>query len=1270
MGSLTEALSDFATIGASCQEHIMQVIDFCESSSSQQHSPQPTIARRTEQAISAGTSDESRGEGKKGSGSGAIPTNLLGESLWMALHGIVRITQSLSSSNNKEELLEETFPACLAVLQHFLKRFPGSSTLVEVSLGGYSSLAAVCLFLPTAAMERKAILSSLCKLSLPSWGKHDPSSQLRDHHIPCLLMLMRIVHKHYEEIPSEWDLILWTFEELSVMSIASVKLSEEAYHGALAITAVFGRFGPFSTCFSVESLLKFVEALTQIVQVLMEDRDLLGDSVMVPHERPVLETTPKPAASTDHSLSRQIMNIGARALYGSQSPGSVKMGARSSALGERTKSSFYEDYRQDFAHRITGSKSTVRVDSIGRLPFSLSLLIDVAMSNSFRYAKCGERISGKLSQLAAASPPVRPFLMDIIAMLTMSHIDGGTSPTPFVGPAKIVFDDPMQSQLLAVESLASSDIPTSEGKPIAVAQTDLLGPLCSTIRTTDKPEVAEAALGTINAVLETAGHNLSGEVWTVVIGAVATLSGDASFGLERTSTGWATCCLNAFKCLKLIASDFQDQLREEAGARSALLSCCFSFGSSSHDLNSSLTAIGLLWTIADQDTDTVSNSIQEALSKLVLLSSDPRAEVRNAAVNTLFSCIVGRGASFTSEQWESFFVDTVFVVYKPVEAAKRSGEVPSPTADGAPQSRYKLSRHHSQDSTSKQWIVTQVVVLRGLLRVLRNFFPILLNTSKESNRKDATPWFQDCWVQILDFAYEASACGGDRDTLDIRTVGVELLVVTCQLSSKAGIHAALSPARVGTNMEVVNGALRSVRDAKQQPGKEQPDLKRTEAEESLRRNLFLESFESLESYVEFIENRAAKGKPMDDTQLQVVHRFCVGAAQLYECCKRDEFAVDQPDKSILLLNSSLNGIPLVDKEDKLEHRFVQLISSAIKLATVNPKARFLNQAQRASLELLKSMALNGSVESFRVLSELSGDSIFARLESAYDETDSGGSVVPTLLSSEAATACLDAIRTIATANVSTSSSQVLDLSDATVTQFCAVLRDMLTPIPTREKLERIRRVPELVEVLTVVSESAPITLTEQFSSILVFGALSSLDTIFLHDDFERSNAESNLLAKSREHRTELLALFRCCFSGLCALKPHDTKLVDMAQRALAKTTSALAEEGFVDTVRVGICVCEEICKAAGNMQWLIPYIFPQLCKLIVSDDVSVRRAVAGVFETAKVGELLDSSQSRSSDTKDVGEIEYSKLQSRICELESQNAQLRQAQTCSSIPKLS
>jgi hypothetical protein len=60
--------------------------------------------------------------------------------------------------------------------------------------------------------------------------------------------------------------------------------------------------------------------------------------------------------------------------------------------------------------------------------------------------------------------------------------------------------------------------------------------------------------------------------------------------------------------------------------RSALLDCCAAFGSSEHDVNTSLTAAGMLWTIADQDA--TSSSLHHVMSKLAVLATDSRQEVR------------------------------------------------------------------------------------------------------------------------------------------------------------------------------------------------------------------------------------------------------------------------------------------------------------------------------------------------------------------------------------------------------------------------------------------------------------------------------------------------------------------------------------------------------------------------------------------------------------------------------------------------------------------
>jgi hypothetical protein len=115
---------------------------------------------------------------------------------------------------------------------------------------------------------------------------------------------------------------------------------------------------------------------------------------------------------------------------------------------------------------------------------------------------------------------------------------------------------------------------------------------------------------------------MTDDVWSVLIAAIASLSGDVSKlpkdGLNRSGTEWSTCCMLAFRCLKLIVDDFLEQLPPMSDSpdapRRALLDCCSSFGSSRHDVNISLTAIGLLWSIADLDSHSWSIDVCSHLS--------------------------------------------------------------------------------------------------------------------------------------------------------------------------------------------------------------------------------------------------------------------------------------------------------------------------------------------------------------------------------------------------------------------------------------------------------------------------------------------------------------------------------------------------------------------------------------------------------------------------------------------------------------------------------
>lgn len=219
---LLEAVSDFCTIGASCQDHMQLLVLACRQEQGLSYSAE-TLASMDLWRKGKHKDDK----------------YILGDALWIGLAVILRMIDGLD-----ETILDPAFAPALAVLQHYLKRFPASGTIVKRSLEGYFSLAKVSVRLP---LLRRALLTSLCKLSLPQWGIHDPTCKLKDHNVAALICLLNVIHRFYNDIGLEWSIVLQTFQELSVLAIASPNLSDSAYVGALSISAVYSRFASFST---------------------------------------------------------------------------------------------------------------------------------------------------------------------------------------------------------------------------------------------------------------------------------------------------------------------------------------------------------------------------------------------------------------------------------------------------------------------------------------------------------------------------------------------------------------------------------------------------------------------------------------------------------------------------------------------------------------------------------------------------------------------------------------------------------------------------------------------------------------------------------------------------------------------------------------------------------------------------------------------------------------------------------------------------------------
>lgn len=523
--------------------------------------------------------------------------------------------------------------------------------------------------------------------------------------------------------------------------------------------------------------------------------------------------------------------------------------------------------------------------------------------------------------------------------------------------------------------------------------------------------------------------------------------------------------------------------------------------------------------------------------------------------------------------------------------------------------RYRVSIHHSRDSADKQWIVTQTLVLRGLSRVLRGFFDTLLSSMdspKSSTDEIETPWFEDVWNRILSWSFDAARQAGGRDTVELRVAGVELLVLSAQLSCSSGMHAAVSPARVGTRMEVVNGALRNVGSpARRSSAAAALTRERSEVTELWRENLFLDAFDVLDSFRVHLENTSLSNDPssgaalVDQTQAQVLNAFAVEMGKLFECCREDEF-----DEVTAMENSEymerIQTFPRLtsDDNDPLILRFVTILWTVTRLSSSSPDSRYLSQAQRTSLEIFRNMVGEGSAAANLILREAARGVLFKNnnnttdtenddydilgleavkiLEQAGLSKDSASAettivVVSAMLSDflenvvhaskqdytieRLASMVISAVQRLEDFEVPAQPSTKWNLVDT----FWKQLFDVLSFLLLKNKAEETRSVTDaegsgtgtvqdkneyVISMIRLVGRPLPNRFRGEWASMLTSAMLDCLD----------APRQQNSDAKGRQDR---LDLFEACYAGTCRLDPSHEVLTKVTLSLMESASSIL-----------------------------------------------------------------------------------------------------------------
>lgn len=248
-------------------------------------------------------------------------------------------------------------------------------------------------------------------------------------------------------------------------------------------------------------------------------------------------------------------------------------------------------------------------------------------------------------------------------------------------------------------------------------------------------------------------------------------------------------------------------------------------------------------------------------------------------------------------------------------------------------------------------------------------------------------WFLQSWNEILRLSFD-SALSGEGETLDVRLAGIELLALCAQLTCQAGIGAAGTSARVGTNMEVVGGALRRVRAAVELKATvEKFSVLNHPEVESSRQKLFDVSFDKLDDLRVHLEqnrdvhNAGTKGfMPSHSSQTQTLTKLIGELTKLYECCKSNEML---PGLCELQLDIS------IEDNGCYESRFLRLLLVIVENSGNDNNSRYLNQVQRGVMSLLQGMASNSSLRAFKALTTISGDYLFVRSKALLSKPNSG-----------------------------------------------------------------------------------------------------------------------------------------------------------------------------------------------------------------------------------------------------------------------------------------
>ncbi|CAB4315982.1 unnamed protein product [Prunus armeniaca] len=409
--------------------------------------------------------------------------------------------------------------------------------------------------------------------------------------------------------------------------------------------------------------------------------------------------------------------------------------------------------QQCMAGITTGSVPTSS-QKVGSINFSVERMISILVNNLHRVEPLWDQVVGHFLELADKSN-------QHLRNMALDALDESI--------CAVLGSDQFQDNI-TTRSRASQSMETGLAQ-LGSLECAVISPLRVLYLSTQSVDVRAGSLKILLHVLERHGEKLHYS-WPDILEMLRSVADSSE--KELVTLGFQT----AFTCK---VPDFGIIIHTHTSSRRCV-DVTGAYSAQKTELNISLTAIGLLWTTTDfiakglihgpgeeketgisdvhpilkqlngenpkEETFDVSDNVNDqapsinivdrdrllfsAFSLLQRLGADERPEVRNSAIRTLFQTLGSHGQKLSKSMWEDCLWNYVFPT---LDRASHMAETSSKdewhgkelgTRGGK---AVHMLIHHSRNTAQKQWDETLVLVLGGIARILRSFFPFLRSLS-------------------------------------------------------------------------------------------------------------------------------------------------------------------------------------------------------------------------------------------------------------------------------------------------------------------------------------------------------------------------------------------------------------------------------------------------------------------------------------------------------------------------------------------------------------